>query len=92
MSNYPDPCIACERTSCPKNCAAWRTRYLYRQAQINAYAKHNGIVPGAPEYKPGKNPCVDCARNEECSSICKARAAWWDECIKRAKDKMEGRK
>lgn len=57
MSNYPDPCLACERTSCPKNCLAWKTRYLYRQAQINAYAKHHGIVPGAPEYKPGKNPC-----------------------------------
>ena len=90
MSNCPDPCLTCDKNKnndCHRNhCGKWKAKYLYRQEQINAYAQHNGIVPGAPEYTPGKNPCDDCARSEVCSNICKARAAWWDECIRRAKE------
>lgn len=79
MSSYPDPCIGCEREKCPKNCVRWKTRYLYRQSQINAYAKHHGIVPGSPEYVTGQNPCDICPRSEVCANICRARANYWDE-------------
>lgn len=79
MSSYPDPCMSCTRQKCPKNCVRWKTRYLYRQAQINAYAKHHGIVPGSPKYVQGQNPCEICPRNEVCANICRARANYWDE-------------
>ena len=47
MDNYPSPCekCPCEKT-CHRyqSCQAWKTRYLYRQNQINAYAKK--VLPG----------------------------------------------
>lgn len=79
MNKYPDPCITCDQSRCQKNCQRWKTRYLYRQKQINAYAKVNGIVPGAPEYHEGKHPCRECPREDKCNGICKARAKYWDE-------------
>lgn len=80
MSNYPDPCAGCAREQCrAKNCIKWKTRYLYRQKQINAYAKHYGIVPGSPDYVEGQNPCDVCLRNDVCANICQARADYWDE-------------
>ena len=80
MADYPNPCDTCSRPyRCSSKCQAWTTRYLYRQKQINAYARVNGIVPGAPEYTAGVNPCDNCARAEDCSAICKARAKYWDE-------------
>lgn len=43
MAYYPDPCLKCPRNkgycNMYKDCQEWRTRYLYRQKQINAYAK-----------------------------------------------------
>ena len=36
--NYPSPCDSCENP-CNSGCADWRIRYLYRQKQINAYAR-----------------------------------------------------
>ncbi len=42
MANYPDPCKNCGRNkNCNgyKTCQPWRTRYFYRQKQINGYAK-----------------------------------------------------
>ena len=47
MANYPSPCIGCKRENdCHhyQKCQKWRTRYLYRQKQINAYAKK--VLPG----------------------------------------------
>lgn len=79
MRNCPNPCDTCTRDKCPKNCASWKTRYLYRQRQINEHARVNGVVPGAPEYREGVDPCESCARGETCSQICKARARYWDE-------------
>ena len=39
--NYPSPCLNCEKTVCAeKRCPEWLVRYLYRQKQINAYAKY----------------------------------------------------
>ena len=43
--SYPDPCLTCEKNnacdSCGRyrHCEKWKTRYRYRQRQINAYAK-----------------------------------------------------
>lgn len=79
MSKYPNPCENCDKEYCPHFCEAWRMRYLYRQRRINEYARVNGVVPGAPEYREGVNPCDSCARGETCSQICKARARYWDE-------------
>lgn len=42
MANYPHPCEKCDKSeNCTqyRKCDKWRTRYLYRQKQINAYAK-----------------------------------------------------
>ena len=39
---YPNPCETYTRDSCNfggPGCDAWRVRYLYRQKQINAYAR-----------------------------------------------------
>ena len=41
--NYPSPCIKCAHNkNCTRYrvCQPWLTRYLYRQKQINAYAKN----------------------------------------------------
>lgn len=82
MSNYPSPCDTCDKTRCAKDCIPWRTRYLYRQKQINAYARQKGIVPGSPKYSAGQNPCDSCARADACTMICAARAKYWDERMK----------
>ena len=42
---YPSPCESCTREHCgEKSCEAWKKRYLYRQKQINAYAKKLGLT------------------------------------------------
>ena len=59
MANYPSPCDKCKDNnngSCPhyRKCAKWLTRYRYRQAQINAYARK--VLPGFYErQKVGAN-------------------------------------
>ena len=53
LKPYPSPCGRCTREHCrEKNCLAWKTRYLYRQKQINAYAKQLGLTVG-------KKGCAD---------------------------------
>lgn len=42
MPDYPNPCDNCEQSEdCRqyRRCQKWRTRYLYKQKQINGYAK-----------------------------------------------------
>lgn len=43
IPDYPSPCESCTRKTCGNTggigCPAWRKRYLYRQKQINAYAR-----------------------------------------------------
>lgn len=42
MKDYPSPCDNCKHNvKCKRweKCDAWKTRYLYKQKQINAYAK-----------------------------------------------------
>ena len=47
---YPSPCLTCKRDFCrDKKCEAWKTRYLYRQKQINAVAKMYGLTVGVKE-------------------------------------------
>ena len=42
---YPSPCNTCKREVClQKDCEPWKIRYLYRQRQINAYAKKLGLT------------------------------------------------
>ena len=56
MGSYPSPCLRCTRERCrEKECVPWKIRYLYRQKQINAYAKQLGLTVG----KKG------CANDEE---------------------------
>lgn len=49
---YPDPCVGCTQrcNSGGIGCNAWRIRYLYRQKQINAYARKafSGELDSAP--------------------------------------------
>ncbi len=48
MNSYPSPCDSCPhdgRKSCKgTRCEPWRIRYLYRQKQINAYARKIGAM------------------------------------------------
>lgn len=42
---YPSPCEKCKRKMCAgKTCEDWKIRYLYRQKQINAFAKKCGLT------------------------------------------------
>ena len=44
---YPSPCDTCEATYCRgKDCERWLINYLWRQKQINAYAKKCGLKVG----------------------------------------------
>lgn len=86
MNDYPSPCDSCTRKHCLKDCTDWKIRYLYRQKQINAYAKRNGIMPDSPVYEPGRNPCDGCKWQETCDSICVARAKYWDDCTKEVRE------
>lgn len=49
MREYPSPCDSCTQTCTGKSCDRWRIRYLYRQKQINAYARKYGIKPTTQE-------------------------------------------
>lgn len=49
---YPSPCETCTLTECKGvKCDPWRIRYLYRQKQINAYAKKIGLLVGKGRSK-----------------------------------------
>ena len=90
MSDYPNPCEKCTAQRCNQvKCIHWKMRYMYRQNQINAYAKKNGIMPEAPEYKAGVNPCAGCRWSENCDSICVARAKWWDESLEQIREVLK---
>lgn len=52
--NYPDPCLTCKYDnggSCNRynKCHKWLIRYMYRQKQINAYAKK--VLPAYYAHK-----------------------------------------
>lgn len=82
MSSYPNPCHSCEKQHCLfMKCDPWRIRYLYRQKQINAYARKHDIKPTSPERPVLINPCKRCPNANVCHDICKARAEYWDACL-----------
>ena len=73
MNPYPSPCEVCTVTHCSgTGCVRWLTRYLYRQKQINAYARK--VLPKPPM----QDPCAACSINESCDTPCPARLKWWD--------------
>lgn len=86
MREYPNPCGSCTRKHCPNvgYCEAWITRYLYRQKQINAYAKKHGIAPVQTDMT--EDPCKKCSIRYYCDTICPARAKWWDVCMERLRE------
>lgn len=88
--SYPNPCNTCAKVDTCQikyGCQEWRIRYLYRQKQVNAYAKKHGILPTTVVELPTEDPCQKCSQNEFCDRICPARAAWWDVCM----EKLRGR-
>ena len=88
MKEYQNPCGSCTREKCVRHCAAWDEQYLYRQKLINAYARKYGIAPDGLNYELGQNPCDGCRWNEECDSICQARARYWDEGMEQLRKEM----
>ena len=89
--SYPSPCERCDRDEygC-HGCDKWRIRYLYRQKQINAYARKI-CQPQPVEVKafryahPGEyrnylrhSPCEGCKANKICNAPCAAYLQWWD--------------
>ena len=89
--SYPNPCDICTvpKGSCPGiDCSRWRTRYLYRQKQINAYAKrmygtlvkkedafcyeHPDIVRDWLKH----DPCEQCRCRSFCKGDCEVRTVW----------------
>lgn len=62
--SYPFPCDTCPKneTGCRmyRKCDKWRARYLYRQKQINAYAKK--VLPGY--YERMQKEALQNERNE----------------------------
>ena len=89
MSNYPSPCDTCSQCTASNGCEAWRIRYLYRQKQINAYAKKiAGRIPTQPREKflyehPDlirnwieTDPCERCMCREWCNGSCPRKDAW----------------
>lgn len=95
MSNYLNPCDSCEKAEDCRlgyGCDRWKIRYLYRQKQINAYARKLADHTYKPE--PGKafvyehpdiirrylrnGPCGHCQREKVCEDPCPAYWRWWD--------------
>lgn len=94
MDKYPSPCNKCpqkDRCKHYKKCQPWLARYLYRQKQINAFAKK--VLPGLcdteekeQEQPKNQSPCLTCTRvkdPENCGNVnCKLWREWfigkWD--------------
>lgn len=76
---YPSPCNECHDESCVNSgrvCNRWKTRYFYRQNAINGYARK--YLSKSAEPDDMKDPCEGCSSNDNCDTICQARAKWWD--------------
>lgn len=55
MRNYPSPCEKCTAKICQgTRCEPWKIRYLYRQKQINAYARKIGVMSEKEGKEHGK--------------------------------------
>ena len=104
MAAYPSPCDTCEKAdSCALGygCEDWRIRYMYRQKQINIYARNlysekpSGQAFFCYEHPDEKRrylaegPCKRCTAAEMCSTPCPAYLRWWDARMQIIKAKME---
>lgn len=90
--NYPSPCLKCSKENCQeKKCTDWLMRYLYRQKQINAYARGGKWQqpdetrlcyvyehPDVIREYLQKGPCRFCQREKDCDTPCQAYWRWWD--------------
>lgn len=89
--NYPNPCDTCEKKYCHyKVCAEYQKRYIYRQKQINAYARK--ARRRMPRYREAflyehpdiirqyinNGPCVHCGAEKTCDTPCQLYWRWWD--------------
>lgn len=74
---YPSPCIACQKENCLHGCEAWRIRYLYRQNQINAYAR-KVLKPVPRKLDPNLRPCDGCSVDENCDKPCQAYLRYYN--------------
>jgi hypothetical protein len=91
MSDYPSPCDNCKQADACRNfyrCAAWNTRYRYKQKQINAYLKMKKDQYFATKFvyqHPDETrrlmqhkPCNGCEQEAECDIPCSAYLVWYD--------------
>ena len=90
--HYPDPCVGCTQrcNSGGIGCEKWRIRYLYRQKQINSYARKMlqpevvmidtfcYLHPTELRHRLQRSPCEGCKLNNICDYPCDARLKWWD--------------
>lgn len=88
--NYPNPCDSCKKECVPGGCSKWKTRYRYRQKQINGYfhklLKRVGPVrekflyehPDEIRRYLENGPCKGCNAEEVCDTPCPAYLRWWD--------------
>lgn len=103
MIDYPSPCEKCTAKICQgTRCEPWKIRYLYRQKQINAYArkiagrvqiKTNAWVYMHPdEYRRylAKDPCDGCIASNICDTPCDRWVVWWNERMDAVRRRMDG--
>lgn len=91
--SYPSPCESCAKEKTCQlgyGCEAWRIRYLYRQKQINAYAKFlrkeatkNPVKfvylhPDEARAALKEWPCKGCQYEASCDIPCVEYLKWWD--------------
>lgn len=97
-NRYPSPCDKCEK-NCGVGCLDWKIRYLYRQKQINAYARK--VLQPKP-HNPNKftyehpdrvrcfltdGPCKGCSLEKNCDTPCGAYLRWYDARMELARKK-----
>lgn len=99
---YPNPCDTCNHCVKPTGCDKWKTRYRYRQKQINAFAK----MQGRPKIKKDDSkfryehpdiirrylkhgPCEGCKIKDDCDTPCSAYWSWWDARIEWLREKFQ---
>lgn len=105
--SYPSPCDRCVSRICDENgssfrsCAAWLTRYRYRQKQINAFAKKlqkpTAAVPNSKVFTYSHpddvrrylitHPCIGCPAGSICDAPCPLYLHWYNDRIKLARKK-----
>ena len=96
---YPDPCLVCDNTCRGCGCTKWRIRYLYRQKQINEYAKKIlrkkapktiGFAYSHPDHVAkwlSVSPCNGCKAEHICDTPCEEYLRWYNARINLARKK-----